>query len=109
MKRLLGLLPLFFYPTLGPAAASASGYSLLDVYNNVRGRFESRNHKLIEYYGPYAAPPDLKAFVRPDWDDATRKAKEFLKDWTIEELVTLTSGVGWARGQLFHFLSLELY
>lgn len=98
MKGLLAVSFLLCPTLFGPATASASGYSLNDLYSTVKERFESRNHKLVENYGPYAASRDLTAFTRPDWEEATRKAKDFLNGWSVEELVTLTSGVGWARG-----------
>ncbi|KAG8806565.1 hypothetical protein FRC19_007199, partial [Serendipita sp. 401] len=61
--------------------------------------------KLKNKYGQYATTQRLsksthdvdEQFVRPNWDEATRRAKEYLSDWTTEELITLTSGVGWAR------------
>jgi hypothetical protein len=64
-------------------------------------RLDSRNEKMLRYYGQYLLKEDYKSFVRPDWDDATRRAQEFLRDWSLEELVTLTSGVGWERGEKY--------
>jgi hypothetical protein len=98
MKQIL--LPLVLI--LAPWVASA-GHLFGDTHINGHRRLDSRNEKLLRYYGQYLLKEDYKSFVRPDWDDARRKARNFLKDWSIEELVTLTSGVGWARGENYYW------
>jgi hypothetical protein len=85
---------------LVPWVASA-GHLFGDTHINGHRTLGSRSEKLLRHYGQYLLKEDYKSFVRPDWDDATRRAQEFLKDWSIEDLVTLTSGVGWARGESY--------
>ncbi|CAG7851315.1 Probable beta-glucosidase L; AltName: Full=Beta-D-glucoside glucohydrolase L; AltName: Full=Cellobiase L; AltName: Full=Gentiobiase L; Flags: Precursor [Serendipita indica DSM 11827] len=51
-------------------------------------------------YGRYAAKLENRdSLVRPDWEAATKRAKEYLQGWSVEDLVTLTSGIGWAKGR----------
>jgi hypothetical protein len=82
-----------------PSWGAFAGHLFGDAHINGNEKLDSRSENLFRYYGQYLLKEEHASFVRPDWDDATRKAQEFLKDWTIEELVTLTSGVGWARGE----------
>jgi hypothetical protein len=96
MKSILNLTLL---SAVGSTAFSfASGHDNHEHNNYGKRKLDSRGHRTSDHYGQYAAKLEPEDFVRPDWDEATRKAKEYLEGWSVEELVTLTSGVGWARG-----------
>ncbi|WVO12926.1 hypothetical protein L204_100534 [Cryptococcus depauperatus] len=55
----------------------------------------------ITYISPQIPAPLNASYVysSPKWVEAHSKAKEYLQDWTIEEKVTLTTGVGWQIGR----------
>lgn len=95
MKQIVPLLILVF-----PAWYVSAGHLFGDVHVHGHRNLDSRNERLLQNYGQYLLKEDHETFVRPDWTDATRRAKAFLDGWSIEDLVTLTSGVGWARGGL---------
>lgn len=86
--------------TLGQAPAFINANTGHDIYRGFTLHFETRSRKYIDYYGDYAARLSYQESAKPDWEQAKRRAKEFLNGWNVEELVTLTSGVGWAKGEL---------
>lgn len=47
----------------------------------------------------WAAPLDVSDQFSPRFRDAHAKAKEALKDWTVEDKVNLATGVGWMVGR----------
>lgn len=50
---------------------------------------------------PYSPPfyPSPKTPGKGAWTEAVRKAKDYLEQFTVEEKVSLTTGVGWTRGR----------
>lgn len=47
----------------------------------------------------WEAPLHVEDQFPPKWREAHAKAKAYLKDWTLEEKVHLTTGSGWMQGR----------
>jgi hypothetical protein len=97
---MLNILVLLIFPLLSTATANSPPlYDIYPDHDNYKKHNYPRDHRVSQIYGKYAPYDQDRGFTRPDWATATQKAKDFLNGWTNEELVTLTSGIGWAGGQ----------
>ncbi|OXC81956.1 beta-glucosidase [Cryptococcus neoformans] len=69
--------------------------------HNASRHHESSSQPTITYISPQIAAPINASYFNPShkWEKAYRRAKKYLEDWTLEEKVQLTTGVGWENGR----------
>lgn len=69
--------------------------------HNTSRHHESSSQPTITYISPQIAAPINASYFNPShkWEKAYRRAKKYLEDWTLEEKVQLTTGVGWENGR----------
>lgn len=83
------------------ATEAKSDNSTVSFPHNVSRHHESSSQSAITYISPEIEAPINVSYIHHShkWEKAHRRAKRYLADWTLEEKVQLTTGVGWQNGR----------
>ncbi|WWC86304.1 uncharacterized protein L201_001177 [Kwoniella dendrophila CBS 6074] len=78
----------------GTSSSNSSG-------NTTNNPYQYPPKSNITYLSNWVPAPFNRTYYNPSskWDEAHRKAANYLKNWTIEEKVQLTTGLGWEQGR----------
>lgn len=83
------------------ATEAESDNSAVWFPHNVSRHHETSSQSAITYISPEIEAPINVSYIHRShkWEKAHGRAKRYLADWTLEEKVQLTTGVGWQNGR----------